>query len=154
MIEILVKEGPDRIKELMELGARFTKKDGKLDLAREGGHSMNRIVHADDLTGAEVERALMENVLAHPNIELYENHFTIDLITEHNIKEKRNAPIENRNCWGAYVLDATKNQVITILSKVTILASGGAGQVYQHTTNPRIATGDGFCYGLQSRCKK
>jgi L-aspartate oxidase len=153
MIEILVKEGPDRIKELMELGARFTKKDGKLDLAREGGHSMNRIVHADDLTGAEVERALMENVLAHPNIELYENHFTIDLITEHNIKEKRNAPIENRNCWGAYVLDATKNQVITILSKVTILASGGAGQVYQHTTNPRIATGDGFAMAYRAGAK-
>lgn len=153
MIEILVKEGPDRIKELIQLGTKFTQKDGKLDLAREGGHSMHRIVHADDLTGAEVERALLEKVLAHPNIELYENHFTIDLITEHNIKHKRNEPIENRNCWGAYVLDAKKNQVITFLSKVTILATGGAGQVYQHTTNPRIATGDGFAMAYRAGAK-
>ncbi len=153
MIEILVKEGPDRIKELIQLGTRFTTKDGKLDLAREGGHSMHRIVHANDLTGAEVERALLKKVQEHPNIELYENHFTIDLITEHHIKHKRNAPIENRNCWGAYVLDTNKNQVITFFSKVTILATGGAGQVYQHTTNPRIATGDGFAMAYRAGAK-
>ncbi|OGU37752.1 MAG: L-aspartate oxidase [Ignavibacteria bacterium RIFOXYB2_FULL_35_12] len=143
-VELMVKEGPDRIKELMALGTQFTQKSGKLDLVREGGHSMPRIVHAKDLTGKEIERALISMTNNIKNIHVIENTLAIDLITEHNIPDLRNSPLDKRNCWGTYVLDGNQGKVVTINSKVTILATGGLGQVYQHTTNPLIATGDGF----------
>ena len=143
-VELMVKEGPDRIKELMTLGTQFTQKSGKLDLVREGGHSMPRIVHAKDLTGKEIERALISMTNNIKNIHVIENTLAIDLITEHNIPDLRNSPLDKRNCWGTYVLDGNQGKVVTINSKVTILATGGLGQVYQHTTNPLIATGDGF----------
>ena len=143
-VELMVKEGPDRIKELMALGTQFTQKSGKLDLVREGGHSMPRIVHAKDLTGKEIERALISMTNSIKNIHVIENTLAIDLITEHNIPDLRNSPLDKRNCWGTYVLDGNQGKVVTINSKVTILATGGLGQVYQHTTNPLIATGDGF----------
>lgn len=149
-VEILVEEGPERIRDLMELGTQFTFKDGQLDLAREGGHSAHRIVHAADLTGHEVERALLETVNSRSNITLLENHLAIDLITEHNVYKLKNEPINNRHCWGAYVLDAGNNEVLTITAKATILASGGLGQVYLHTTNPLIATGDGFAMAYRA----
>lgn len=149
-VEILVKEGPERIYDLMDLGTRFTLKDGALDLAKEGGHSMHRIVHAADLTGHEVERALLENITSSKNITLLENHIAIDLITEHNVFQLKDEPINNRHCWGAYVLDNNKNEVLTITAKATILASGGLGQVYLHTTNPLIATGDGFAMAYRA----
>jgi L-aspartate oxidase len=143
-VEMMVKEGPDRIQELIAFGTQFTEKNGKLDLVREGGHSKARIVHAKDLTGKEIERALISIANNIKNIVIIENTLAIDLITEHNIPNLRNSPVDKRNCWGAYVLNASKNQVLTINSKITILATGGLGQVYQHTTNPLIATGDGF----------
>lgn len=149
-VEILVKEGPQRIEELIELGTKFTERNGKLDLVREGGHSMSRIVHAKDLTGKEIERALISMVNSLDNIQVIENTLAIDLITEHNIPSLRNSKLDNRNCWGAYVFDGSRNKVVAINSKVTILATGGLGQVYQHTTNPLIATGDGFAMAYRA----
>lgn len=152
-VEIMVKEGPDRVKELIDLGTQFTKKDGKLELIREGGHSMPRIAHAKDLTGKEIERALISIVNSKKNVQVIENTLAIDLITEHNIPSLKETSIEERNCWGAYVLDGKQNKVEAINSKVTILATGGLGQVYQHTTNPLIATGDGFAMAYRAGAK-
>jgi len=152
-VEILVKEGPDRIMELVEIGTGFTLKDGKLDLVREGGHSFSRIVHAKDLTGKEVERALIEKAANTPNIKIIENTLAIDLITEHNVTNLRHLPISSRHCWGAYVLENSSGKVIKITSKATILATGGIGQVYFHTTNPSIATGDGFAMAYRAGAK-
>ncbi len=149
-VEILVTEGPDRIRDLIKIGADFTKREGKLDLAREGGHSMPRIVHAKDLTGKEVERALITKVNDTKNIKVIENTLAIDLITEHNVQQLKNAPLENRNCWGAYALDGNSKQVIKVSAKVTILATGGLGQVYLHTTNPSIASGDGYAMAYRA----
>ncbi|MBI5021064.1 MAG: L-aspartate oxidase [Ignavibacteriales bacterium] len=148
-IEIMIKEAPERLNELVEIGVQFTEKNGSLDLGREGGHSRNRIVHARDHTGAEIERALLHAISIHPNITLLENHLAIDLITEHHLGEKysQQKPI---HCWGAYVLDVEKNVVKKILSSFTVLASGGAGHVYLHTTNPLIATGDGVAMAYRA----
>ncbi len=152
-VEILVTEGPDRINDLIEIGTEFTRKNGKLDLAKEGGHSMARIVHAKDLTGKEIERALIEKLNSIKNIRIIENTLAIDLITEHNIQRLKEEPLNNRNCWGAYVLDCDKSEVIKITAKVTVLATGGLGQVYLHTTNPSIATGDGFAMAYRAGAK-
>ena len=149
-VSILVHEGPERIYDLIELGTNFTRKDGKLDLAKEGGHSMPRIVHARDFTGQEVERALIENVNSQQNINVIENTLAIDLLTEHNANNFKETTLNNRNCWGAYVLICNQNKVEKITSKVTVIATGGLGQVYLHTTNPAIATGDGFAMAYRS----
>ena len=149
-VEIIVEEGPQRINDLMSLGTEFTKKNGKLDLAKEGGHSMPRIVHAKDLTGREVERALVQQVIENENIRLIENTIAIDLITEHNVQKLKNSPLNNRNCWGAYALNCDTNEVLKISSKATVLATGGLGQVYLHTTNPKIATGDGYAMAYRA----
>ncbi len=153
IVEMMVKEGPQRINDLIRLGTHFSYKNGNLDLAKEGGHSEKRIVHAADLTGNEVERALLEAVNQRNNIRLLENHIAIDLITEHNLFNLRNKINENRHCWGAYILDIKKNDVKTFISDVTILATGGLGQVYLHTTNPQIATGDGFAIAYRAGAK-
>ena len=153
MVEILVKEGPERINDLMELGAQFTKKNGKLDLAKEGGHSMSRIVHAKDLTGREVERALIDQANQKENIKIFEDTIAIDLITEHNVQRLKKLPLNNRNCWGAYALNCQSNEILKISSKATILATGGLGQVYTHTTNPKIATGDGYTMAYRAGAK-
>lgn len=152
-VEILVKEGPGKINELIDIGTGFTLRDGKLDLVREGGHSFNRIVHAKDLTGKEVERALIERAVNRPNIKIIENTLAIDLITEHNVKGLKHLPIASRHCWGAYVLENESGHVIKITSRATILATGGIGQVYYHTTNPPIATGDGFAMAYRAGAK-
>ncbi len=149
-VEVLVKEGPERIKDLIEIGTKFTKKNGEWDLAREGGHSMPRILHAADLTGKEIERALIDAISQQENIKLIEDTLAIDLITEHNVHQLKDQPLQNRNCWGAYVLDCKEMNVMKISSKVTILATGGLGQVYLHTTNPGIATGDGFAMAYRA----
>jgi L-aspartate oxidase len=152
-VEILVREGPDRIRELMEWGAQFSEREGRggkvLDLGREGGHSMNRIVHARDLTGKEVERALLHKVSEIRNIRLFENHTAVDLLTEHQlgIKVRKGAKI---HCYGAYILDNTSGVVNTFNAKMILLATGGVGQVYLHTTNPEIATGDGIAMAYRA----
>jgi L-aspartate oxidase len=152
-VEIMVKEGPDRIKDLIEIGTKFTQKNGNWDLVREGGHSMKRILHAKDLTGKEIERALIDAVTGNKRIRIIENAIAIDLITEHNVNKLKSAPLNNRNCWGAYILDIPVNQVLKITSKATVLATGGLGQVYLHTTNPAIATGDGFAMAYRAGAK-
>lgn len=152
-VELLVKEGPDRIKDLIAIGTAFTQKNGKYDLAKEGGHSMPRILHAKDLTGKEIERALIDAVSKKENINIIEDTTAIDLLTEHNVLGLRESKLNNRNCWGAYVLNSKENKVIKISAKTTILATGGCGQVYLHTTNPAIATGDGFAMAYRSGAK-
>lgn len=150
VVEVLVKEGPGHITELMDLGVRFTKHEENLALAKEGGHSHNRIVHAKDLTGKEVERALIAYIGQLTNVTILENHLGIDLITEHNLKANKDTQLDNRHCWGAYVLDIETGQVKKILAGATLLATGGLGQVYLHTTNPGIATGDGFAMAFRA----
>ncbi len=153
MVRIMVEEGPERIKDLIEIGTNFSKKEGRLDLALEGGHSEPRIVHAKDLTGKEIESALVTKVNSLKNIKVIENTIAIDLITEHNIKTLRSSTLQNRTCWGAYVLDVHSGSVIKISSKATLLATGGVGQVYLHTTNPQIATGDGIAMSYRAGAK-
>ncbi len=150
-VELIVKEGPDEIQKLIEIGTQFsTTPNGKLDLAKEGGHSRSRIVHAKDLTGYEIERALLKKISEIENIHLLENHFAIDLITEHHIGKKRLSKEEKIHCWGAYVFDIQREEVHTFISKITLLATGGLGQAYLHTTNPPIATGDGFAMAYRA----
>lgn len=153
VVELLVREGPQRIKELVELGTEFTTKDGELDLVKEGGHSHRRIVHAKDLTGKEVEKSLIDAANRSDNIRIMENALAIDLITEHNVQNLRHLPINSRHCYGAYVWDIESKTVIKIIAKATILATGGLGQVYLHTTNPVIATGDGFAMAYRAGAK-
>jgi L-aspartate oxidase len=145
VVQIVVEEGPAQIRELIQWGTNFDKQSsGKYDLAREGGHSEHRILHHKDNTGQEIQRALSAQVRQHPQIELRENHFAVDLITQHhqgNLVKRHMTDIE---CYGAYVLNLETEQVIRILSKTTLLASGGAGHLYSTTTNPPIATGDGI----------
>lgn len=152
VVNIVVKEGPDRLKELIDLGVQFTQSQGHLDLGREGGHSRNRIVHAQDLTGREIERALLHRIAEHPNIQVFENHIAIDLITEHHlgINLDNSTPI---HCWGAYVIDLQNGAVKKFLSAITLLSTGGLGHVYLHTTNPMIATGDGVAMAYRAGAK-
>jgi L-aspartate oxidase len=154
-VEMVVREGPKRIKELITLGVRFnaTHKDQAqiLDLGREGGHSVNRIVHAQDMTGREVEKVLLEKVRQNENIKLFENHIAIDLVT-YSVRMKRGMVISSREdiCCGAYVLDVESNDVHTFQSKICFLATGGAGKVYLYTSNPDVATGDGIAMGYRA----
>lgn len=153
VVEMVVKEGPERIKELIEIGVQFTQNGKELDLGREGGHSHHRIIHAADLTGKEIERALLARISAHPNIKIYENHISIDLITEHHLFGTEKRSHDTIHCWGAYVLDINGNTVKTFLASTTMLATGGAGHVYLHTTNPMIATGDGVAMAYRAGAK-
>ncbi|GAB5409199.1 MAG: L-aspartate oxidase [Balneolaceae bacterium] len=151
-VELMVKNAPNLIKELIGFGAQFSEKKGKLDLGREGGHSENRIVHAADATGSEVEHVMLNKVRNHPNIELLEHHFAMELLTEHHLGI-RVKTLSEINCFGAYVLEPKNGKVHRMLSKVTVLATGGAGQVYQNTTNPEIATGDGMAMAYRAKAK-
>jgi L-aspartate oxidase len=145
VVEMVVREAPGQIKELINWGAKFDKEsDGKYDLAREGGHSEHRILHHKDQTGEEIQRALSEQVLNNPNIEVLEHHFAVELITQHHLGvlvKRYNKDIE---CYGAYFLNLKNNKILKILSKVTLVATGGCGNLYLTTTNPPIATGDGI----------
>ncbi|OFY42738.1 MAG: L-aspartate oxidase [Bacteroidetes bacterium RBG_13_44_24] len=145
VVRMVVSEAPDRINDLIELGMPFDKKeDGTYDLAREGGHSEYRILHHKDRTGDAIQKTLMDRVRKDPNIEIYEHHFAIEVLTQHHLGEvvKRNYP--DIKCYGAYVADLVNQKVTTFLSKITVVATGGMGHVYLTTTNPEIATGDGI----------
>lgn len=138
-VRVLVSEGPDRIHELIDYGAHFNRNpDGDLALGREGGHSRRRIIHTADLTGKEVEHTLVEAVRRHPNITVLEHHMAVDLIVQNGI------------CYGAYVLDTFDGTVSSYTANATLLATGGAGQIYRHTTNPPIATGDGVAIAYRA----
>lgn len=145
IVRMVISEGPQRVKELIELGAQFDKIDNEhYDLAREGGHTEKRILHHKDITGWEIERTLLEAVSKHPNIQILEHHFTIDIITQHHLGEIVTSQRTDIECYGAYVLNKKTNEILTILSKITVIATGGIGQTYAVTTNPSIATGDGI----------
>jgi len=146
IVELVVRQGPARIRELIDLGAHFDlNKDNGYDLGREGGHSHRRVIHTQDMTGAEVERILAEQVLAHPNIRVFENHMGVDLVTRQRLL-RRGAVVANveESCMGAYVLNTLTGEVDTFTAAITLLATGGVGKVYLYTSNPDIATGDGI----------
>ena len=145
IVKIAIEESAERIKELTDWGVEFDRKAGGLfDLSKEGGHSEYRVLHFKDKTGAEIERALLTKVKNHANIELLENHFTIDLITQHHLGLDVTRRSGGVTCYGAYAYDQDSREIHTILSRITLLATGGAGMVYSNTTNPEIATGDGI----------
>ncbi len=154
VVKMIVSEAPNRIKELIELGVEFDKKaDGTYELGREGGHSFNRILHHQDRTGLEVEEKLIDRVRENSNIEILENHFALDLITQHHLGYPVSFCQDNIVCFGAYVLDTNTQEIKTFLSKITYLATGGIGNIYQTTTNPEIATGDGIAMAYRAKAK-
>lgn len=143
-VEQVVRNAPAQIQELVEWGTQFDRKeDGSFDLHREGGHSEFRILHHADDTGAEIQRALMEACRNHPRIEIKENHFAVEIITQHHLGIEVTRRTPDIECYGAYVLNPETQKVDTYLSRVTLMCTGGCGAVYQTTTNPIIATGDG-----------
>jgi L-aspartate oxidase len=152
IVEIVVTEGPERIREIIEYGARFDKDpEGEYKLGREGGHSEFRILHHKDVTGREIERALLQAVATQKNIELINHCFVVDILTQHHLGFLVTKSTPDIECFGIYALDTRKQKIVKILSRITILATGGNGQVYRTTTNPRIATGDGI--GMVYRAK-
>src|SRR3954463_1600119 len=144
VVEIVVKEGPARVQEIIDWGARFDKDaEGDFKLGREGGHSEFRILHHKDVTGREMERALLDAVKLSPNIHVVHHCFVIDIITQHHLGYLVTKANPDICCYGVYVLNTETNRIEKIISSITLLASGGNGQVYRTTTNPYIATGDG-----------
>ena len=161
-VRILVNQGPQAIRDLVDWGVRFTldqgaakAKSGKgkgkapFHLAREGGHSSSRVVHADDLTGHEIQRALIEAAGRHPNVTILEDHLAIDLVTRKHFKkgEKEAGP---RRCYGLYALDVRRNKINLFLGSATVLCTGGVGQIYAHSTNDSVSTGDGIAMAFRA----
>jgi len=146
-VQQTVTHGPDAIRELINIGARFTRREGRPEeysLHREGGHSRRRILHADDLTGAELVRALLAAVREHPNVTLFEEYIAVDLVTDAFLARQAQVPEpEEQGVRGAYILNMRTSEVEVFSSRYTVLATGGAGKIYKYTTNPRVATGDG-----------
>lgn len=154
VVENVVKEGPERIAELISYGTTFDREDsGEYDLAREGGHSEHRILHYKDITGYEIERALLEKVHAEPNIEMLTHYFAVDLITQHHLGVHVDKRTEDIKCFGIYAFNTETGHVEKILSKITLMATGGAGHIYSTTTNPTIATGDGIAMVYRAKGK-
>jgi len=144
IVEIVVKEGVERIKEIINWGAQFDKApDGDFKLGKEGGHSEYRILHHKDVTGKEMERALLNAISKQKNIQLINHWFVLDIITQHHLGYLVTKSTPDIQCYGVYVLNLSSNKVEKILADITLLATGGNGQVYRTTTNPAIATGDG-----------
>ncbi len=144
-VEKVVKEAPKQIDELIRWGVDFDKDEkGNFDLHREGGHSEFRILHHKDNTGAEIQLSLIQAIKAHPNIKVFEHHFAIEILTQHHLGINVTRHDNNIECYGAYILNEKTNHIHTFLSKVTMMSTGGIGNVYQTTTNPVIATGDGI----------
>ena len=154
IVRITITESTERIKELIEWGTNFDKTEsGKYDLAKEGGHSEFRVLHHKDNTGNEIERALLLKAKSHPNIEILEDHFTIDIITQHHLGITVNRRTPDIKCYGAYVLNNATGSIDTYLSKVTLVSTGGNGNVYNTTTNPIISTGDGIAMVYRAKGK-
>ncbi|QWV91820.1 L-aspartate oxidase [Geomonas oryzisoli] len=147
VVRMVVEEGPKVIRNLIDWGVQFTKSGDDYDLTREGGHSARRILHAEDITGREIERALVEAAKKHENITIYENHIAIDLVTESKVLKQK---LEHNRCLGAHVLDNESGVVKTFAARITLLASGGAGKVYLYTCNPDVATGDGVAMAYRA----
>ncbi|HYR78666.1 MAG TPA: FAD-dependent oxidoreductase, partial [Candidatus Dormibacteraeota bacterium] len=159
-VETIVREGPEAVRELIRLGTRFTRVENgaqdsnevgnefdaelEYDLGQEGGHSHRRVLHAQDLTGREIMRALTQAAAARPNIRTLENHVAINLLVETPAAGKPGA------CWGVYALDRNTHEIRKVISRATMLATGGAGKVYLYTTNPDIASGDGVAMAYRA----
>ncbi len=154
VVEHVVRSGPERILELAEYGVPFNRSpvEGlEFDLGREGGHSRNRIVHAHDMTGQAVEKALISAAESNTNIHIYENHLALDLIVEHFAIKAGSIAVRHRDvCWGAYVLDSAHQDLHTFLAHAVVLCTGGAGKVYIYTSNPDVATGDGMAMAYRA----
>ena len=145
VVRKVVTNAPEQIEQLLKWGTNFDKTDdGKFDLHREGGHSEFRVLHHKDNTGYEIERALSTVAKSHPNITILENYFAVEIITQHHLGEIVNKWRKDVECYGAYALNRTTNSVEVILARITLMATGGIGNVYQTTTNPSISTGDGI----------
>lgn len=151
VVEMTIREAPQRIAELVRYGVNFDREGDHFDLHREGGHSAFRILHHKDNTGAEIERGLLQAIHDHPNIELKENQFAIDLITQHHLGQRVTKHTPDIECYGVYALDLKRQQIDTYLAKVTMLATGGMGNVYETTTTPVISTGDGVAMVHRAR---
>ncbi|KAA6340598.1 L-aspartate oxidase [termite gut metagenome] len=144
-VEKVIREAPQQIRELISWGVHFDKNEqGEFDLHKEGGHSEFRILHHKDNTGAEIQASLINAVKAHPNITVLENHFAIEIITQHHLGITVTRQTQDIKCYGAYIFNPKTGKVDTYLSKITLMATGGVGAVYQTTTNPLVATGDGI----------
>jgi L-aspartate oxidase len=147
VVRMVVEEGPQTIRNLIDWGVKFTTSGSSFDLTREGGHGARRVLHAEDITGREIQRALVEAIENNPDIKVYDYHIAIDLITSSKLARK---PIENNRCLGAYVLDIKQDRVITFSAGATLIASGGAGKVYLYTCNPDVASGDGVAMAYRA----
>ena len=157
VVRQLVQEAPDRVRELFKLGVPFTQKNsGELDLTQEGGHSARRIAYVGDHTGAAIQKTLLEACAAHPNIQFFEYHLAVDLITQrHRVPLTLPSPSreEGARCYGAYVLEEATGTIHTFAAQCTLLATGGAGKVYLYTTNPDTASGDGIALAWRAGCR-
>ena len=153
IVQIVVEEGPVRVREIIEWGARFDKTTAgeSYDLGREGGHSENRILHYKDLTGWEIQRTLVAKADEFANIEVLEHYFALDLITQHHVGYNVTRLMPGIECYGAYVLNKLSGKIDTFLARITVVATGGAGQVYRNTTNPVIASGDGIAMAYRAK---
>lgn len=153
-VEQVVRQAPAEIAELVKWGVNFDKnKEGNFDLHREGGHSEFRILHHADDTGAEIQRGLMKAVLEQENIEVLENFFAVEIITQHHLGVRVTRRTPDIECFGAYILNPENGKIDTFLSKITLMATGGTGAVYASTTNPNIATGDGIAMVYRAKGK-
>ncbi len=145
VVRKVVEGAPEQIKQLVSWGVDFDKNEkGEFDLHKEGGHSDFRILHHKDNTGEEIQDSLIEAVKNHPNIDIFDQHYAIEIITQHHLGQLVKHTTPNIECYGAYVLDIRTNHVHTFLAKITMMATGGIGNIYQTTTNPPVATGDGI----------
>ena len=145
VVEKVVREAPAQIDELIHWGVDFDKDEkGNFDLHREGGHSEHRILHNKDRTGAEIQLSLIESIRNHPNIDVFDNHFSIELLTQHHLGQIVTGNTADIECYGSYILNQETNEIETFLSRITMVATGGIGCIYQTTTNPLVATGDGI----------
>jgi L-aspartate oxidase len=144
VVRMTITESTDRIKDLIQLGVGFDKTDsGSYDLTKEGGHTENRVFHVKDSTGEEIQRQLLNKAILHPNIHVYQDYFALEIITQHHLKQKVTRKTKDITCYGAYAFNQFTNQVEVFLSKMTLMATGGCGTIYEVTSNPMIATGDG-----------
>ncbi len=156
VVDFVVRTGPERIKDLLELGVSFNRglDPNLFDLGREGGHSRNRILHAQDMTGKAVEKVLMAAAESDPNIVIFENHLVMDLVIQHQSMKTGSVDLYQRDtCRGAYVLDIAGEQIHTFLANAVLLCTGGAGKVYLYTSNPDVATGDGLAIAYRAGAK-
>ncbi|REL24783.1 L-aspartate oxidase [Rhodohalobacter sp. SW132] len=154
IVKIVVEEGPDRLREIVDMGVQFDKNpDGEYRLGVEGAHSAKRILHHQDMTGYEIQSSLVKKIRSLDNVQILEHHFAVDLITQHHFGEKVTRSRKDTRCFGAYIMDLKSNRVEKVSAGATVLASGGAGQVYDLTTNPPVATGDGVAMAYRAKAE-